>query len=101
MYIFTDSRAAQGLIATGKGPGNTTVAASTLPFAYPTKHFYFTESDVLDLWLAARAAVIAQPTGSTFTALAICLARQPKVLVLHDLARLARENEKDGEEKGR
>ena len=91
LYIFTDSRAAQGLIATGKGPGDTTVAASVLPFEYPTKHFYFTESDVLDLWLAARAEVIAQPTGSTFTALAICLARDPKVLQLDDLTRLAQE----------
>ena len=91
VYIFTDSRAAQGLIAKGKGPGDTTVAASVLPFEYPTKHFYFTESDVLDLWLAARAEVIAQPTESTFTALAICLARNPKVLQLDDLTRLAQE----------
>jgi len=88
LYIFTDSRAAQGLIATGRGPHNTTVACSTLSFEYPTKHFYFTESDVLDLWVAAQAEVIVQLTGSTFTNLAICLARQPKVLRLHELARL-------------
>jgi len=31
------------------------VACSNVPFVYPTKHYYYTASDVLDLWLAAQA----------------------------------------------
>ena len=88
LYIFTDSRAAQGLISTGKGPNGTHVAASNLPFEYPTKSYYYTESDVLDLYMASQAEIIFQTTHSTFTSLAACLARNPKVLNLDDLVAL-------------
>ena len=106
MYVFTDSRAAQGFLETrrflgdagedagagsGSGSGGASrVVVSRRPFEYPTKHYYYTASDVLDLWLAAQAEVIARPTPSSYTRAAACLARGAEVLDLDALERLAR-----------